>query len=273
MAPSRRGGRTRLTIVLLLITAVALLTIDGRGSGPLGSVRSAVGSVLSPIGDAASSVLSPVRDLWNGSFSSDDLENENQVLREENDRLQGEVTTNAIAKAQLQQLLELVGIPFVGDTPRVHARVSAGAVGNFGDTIEIDKGSQSGIARNMPVITGRGLVGKVVEVSDDRAVVSLITSGNYRVGFSVVGTAAIGLAQGTGSDGVLRGVNIDARQKISIGQIVVTSGLSGSPYPPNIPIGTITAVRTDAAALQSTVDITMLATTNDLTYVDVLLWK
>jgi len=255
------------------LTAVALLTLDGRGSGPVQSARSAVMSVLSPIGNAVSAVLDPVADAWNGAFSNNDFQKRNEDLQLENDRLQGEVISNSIAKAQLQQLLELVGIPFVGDTPRVHARVSYSGVGNFGETIELDKGSSSGIERNMPVITGKGLIGKVVEVSDNRCVISLITSGNFKIGFSVVGTPAVGIAQGTGSDGVLRGANLDARQAVSVGQIVVTSGLSGSPYPPNIPIGTIIALRTDPAALESTVDIRMLASTSDLTYVDVLLWK
>lgn len=273
MASSRRRGRTRLTIVLLLLTAVALLTVDSRGSGPVQLVRSAAMTVLTPVGDAASSVFGPVRSAWNSAFSQDDLESENQTLHEENDRLRGEVTQSAIAKQQLQQLLQLVGIPFVGDTPVVHTRVVSGTVGNFGDTIELDKGSSSGIVRNMPVITGEGLIGKVVDVSDSRCRVSLVTSGNFKVGFTVVGTAAIGLAEGTGSDSLLRGSNLDSRQPVAVGQIVVTSGLAGSPFPPNLPIGTITAVRTNNAALETTADITLLATTHDLSYADVVLWK
>lgn len=272
MSEFRRGGRTRLTIILLLVTALALVTIDGRGTGPVATVRNAVGSALSPIGDAVSSLITPLRDAWDGAFSSDDLKKENDSLREENDRLQGEITTNAIAKAQLQQLLELLGIPFVGDTKRVHAQISGSTVGNFGDTIQIDKGASSGVEVNMPVITAKGLIGKVVEVSDNRSIVSLITSGNFKVGFSVVGTPAVGIAQGSGSGDSLRGYNVDSKQPISVGQITVTSGLTGR-FPPNIPLGTITAVRSDPAALESTVDITLLASVNDITYVDVLLWS
>ena len=273
MASSRRSGRVRITISLLLLSAVLLLTLDGRGSGPIQSVRSAVLTVLSPLGDAASSVASPFRNAWNSAFDQADLKQENEALREENDRLKGDITANSIAKEQLQQLLQLVGIPFVGDTPVVHTRVVSGAVGNFGDRLELDKGSSSGIERNMPVVTGEGLIGKVVEVSENRSVVSLLSSGTFKVGFSVVGTAAIGIAQGTGGDASLRGSNIDSRQAVSVGSIAATSGLAGSPFPPNLPIGTITAVRTNDAALESTVDIKMFANLNDLVYADVVLWK
>ena len=273
MASSRRRGRTRITISLLLLSAVLLLTLDSRGSGPVQSARSAVVSVLSPLGSAAAIVVNPFRNAWDSAFDQGNLKNENETLREENDRLKGDVTANSIAKKQLQQLLQLVGIPFVGDTPVVHTRVLSGAVGNFGDRIELDKGSNSGIERNMPVVTGEGLIGKVIEVSENRSVVSLVSSGTYRVGFSVVGTAAIGIAQGSGGDGSLRGTNIDSRQAVTVGAITATSGLAGSPFPPNLPIGTITAVRTNEAALESTIDISMFANLNDLVYADVVLWK
>ena len=273
MASSRRRGRTRITISLLLLSAVLLLTLDSRGSGPVQSARSAVVSVLSPLGSAAAIVVNPFRNAWDSAFDQGNLKNENETLREENDRLKGDVTANSIAKEQLQQLLQLVGIPFVGDTPVVHTRVLSGAVGNFGDRIELDKGSNSGIERNMPVVTGEGLIGKVIEVSENRSVVSLLSSGTYRVGFSVVGTAAIGIAQGSGGDGSLRGTNIDSRQAVTVGAITATSGLAGSPFPPNLPIGTITAVRTNEAALESTIDISMFANLNDLVYADVVLWK
>ena len=273
MASSRRRGRARITISLLLLSAVLLLTLDSRGSGPVQSARSAVVSVLSPLGSAAAIVVNPFRNAWDSAFDQGNLKNENETLREENDRLKGDVTANSIAKEQLQQLLQLVGIPFVGDTPVVHTRVLSGAVGNFGDRIELDKGSNSGIERNMPVVTGEGLIGKVIEVSENRSVVSLLSSGTYRVGFSVVGTAAIGIAQGSGGDGSLRGTNIDSRQAVTVGAITATSGLAGSPFPPNLPIGTITAVRTNEAALESTVDISMFANLNDLVYADVVLWK
>ena len=273
MASSRRRGRTRITISLLLLSAVLLLTLDSRGSGPVQSARSAVVSVLSPLGSAAAIVVNPFRNAWDSAFDQGNLKNENETLREENDRLKGDVTANSIAKKQLQQLLQLVGIPFVGDTPVVHTRVLSGAVGNFGDRIELDKGSNSGIERNMPVVTGEGLIGKVIEVSENRSVVSLLSSGTYRVGFSVVGTAAIGIAQGSGGDGSLRGTNIDSRQAVTVGAITATSGLAGSPFPPNLPIGTITAVRTNEAALESTIDISMFANLNDLVYADVVLWK
>ena len=272
---TRRSGRTRFTILLLVLTAVTLLTLDGRGFGPIDSARNAILSALSPVGDAAAAVFEPIGNAWDSAFQQGDLQAENDRLREENDRLQGEVSAGLVSQEQLQQLLENADITFAADAQRAHARVVAGSVGNFGTTLDLDKGASSGIAKGMAVVTGKGLIGKVVQVSDDRCTVELITSGNYNVGFNAVGTPAVGVAQGTGSPTVLRGVNIDVSlsSKVEVGSIVVTGGTRRSSFPPDLPIGTVAAVQTDEAARETKVDITLFARTTDLTYADVVLWQ
>jgi rod shape-determining protein MreC len=268
---TRRSGRTRFTILLLVLTAVTLLTLDGRGFGPIDSARSAILSALSPVGDAASAVVEPIGNAWDSAFQESDLQTENERLREENDRLQGDVLAGQAAQQQLRQVLELVGLPFIGDNPVVHTRVVAGSVSNFTDTLDLDKGSSSGIAEGMAVVTGKGLIGKVVQVSADRSTVELVTSGNYQVGFVAVDTAAVGTARGIGSPDVLLGTGIDSTAEVEVGQILLT-GADGSSYPPGLPIGTITAMQTDAAARETTVDIELLADTTNLTYADVVLY-
>jgi rod shape-determining protein MreC len=269
---TRRSGRTRFTVLLLVLTAVTLLTLDGRGFGPIESARSSVLSALSPVGDAGSALFEPVGNAWSSAFDQGDLAAENERLREENDRLQGEVTAGVVSQEQLQQLLENEGITFTRDLERVHARVVAGSVANFGQTLDLDKGSSSGIAVDMAVVTGKGLIGKVVQVSPDRSTVELITSGNYTVGFTAIGTSAVGISQGIGSPSTLRGFNVDVTQKVEVGQIVVTGGTQRSSFPPDLPIGTISTVQTDDAARETKVDITLFARTTDLTYADVVLY-
>jgi rod shape-determining protein MreC len=269
---TRRGGRTRFTVLLLVLTAVTLLTLDGRGFGPIDSARSAVLSALSPVGDAAAAVFEPVGNAWSSAFDQGDLAAENERLREENERLQGEVTAGQVSQLQLQQLLENEGITFTGDYERVHARVVPGSVGNFSTVLDLDKGSSSGIAEGMAVVTGKGLIGKVVQVSPDRCTVELVTGGNYTVGFNVIGTSAIGTARGTGSASLLRGGGIDVTQEVEVGDIVVTGGTEGSSFPPDLPIGTIATVDSNPAARETQVDITLFAATTDITYADVVLY-
>ena len=273
---TRRSGRTRFTILLLVLTAITLLTLDGRGFGPIDSARSAILSVLSPVGDAAAAVFRPIGNAWSSAFDQGDLQAENDRLREENDRLQGEVSAGQVSQEQLQQLLENEGITFTGDIPRAHAQVVAGSVGNFGTTLDLDKGSSSGIAVDMAVVTGKGLIGKVVQVSENRCTVELITSGNYNVGFNVVGTPAVGVAQGTESTERAarhqhrRLGQLERRARQHRGhrrhpsQLVPAQPARSARWPPSRPT---------TPPAQTTVDITMFARTTDLTYADVVLWQ
>jgi rod shape-determining protein MreC len=272
---TRRGSgrsRARFTLILLILTSITLLTLDFRGFSPLDSARSAVLDAFEPVGDFASDTFEPVSDAWNGAFDYDRVERENEQLREQVDQLEGQITSGDVAKQSLQQLLEQVDIPFVGDLPTVGARVVSGAVANFDTTIEIDKGESDGVRRGMAVVTGRGLVGRVVNTSSDRAVVDLLSGGNIAVAFSVVGTNVLGIARGTG-DGARLSATVDVDRLVFPGQILVTSGTEGSTYPQGLPIGTVTDVRGDRSSLEQELTAEMLADLSDLTFVSIVLWE
>jgi rod shape-determining protein MreC len=272
VAVSRRTGRSRFTLLLLILTSVTLLTLDYRGFAPLDRARSAVLAAFEPVGDFASDTFEPVGDAWRGAFDFGRLEDENVALRERVDELEGQITSGEVAKDSLRQLLEQAGIEFVGDLPTARARVISGAISNFDSTIEIDKGESAGIRKGMAVVTGQGLVGRVVRTSGDRAVIDLLSGGNVKVGFSVVGTNVLGVAQGTG-DGTRLEAIVDVDRIVLPGQIVVTSGVEGSTFPQGIPIGTIAEVGDDTGALQRELQIDMLAKQADLAFVTVVLWE
>ncbi len=269
---TRRGGRTRFTLILLILTSITLLTLDFRGFAPLNSVRSAVLDAFEPVGNFASDTLRPVGDAWNGAFDYDNVKSENEALRQRVDELEGQITSGDVAKQSLQQLLEQVDIPFVGDIPTAGARVVSGAVANFDHTIEIDKGENAGIKKGMAVVTGRGLIGRVDTTSGDRATVELLSSGAFTVGFSVVGTNVLGEARGL-ADGVRLSATTDVGRIVLPGQILVTSGLAGSRYPQGLPIGTVTNVQPNDGSLDQHLDVQMLADLSDLTFVSVVLWE
>jgi rod shape-determining protein MreC len=124
----------------------------------------------------------------------------------------------------------------------------------------------------MPVITGQGLIGRVQQVSEGRAVVQLITDTTLKVGFSVVGTPIIGITEGTGRSRELTG-SVDLDSAVAPGQIVVTSGIGESPYPADIPIGTIASVEEDEAARVKHLRITPFEDLSDLTFASVVLYQ
>ena len=272
MALSRRIGRSRFTLLLLVLTSLTLITLDFRGFGPLEQARSSVLSVFAPVGDGAANLFRPVGNFWHGAFAYDDLQRENDDLRAQIDDLQGQVTTGEVAKRSNQELLAQAKLPFVGDLQTVRARVTSGAVANFDDTIEIGKGSNDGIKKDMPVVTGTGLVGSVVQVSDTHAVVRLVTDTSFQVGVNALGSAFNGVARGQGTDNQLK-ATMDVTAQVTPGQILVTRNIPGGRFPSDLPVGTVADVSTDDGSLQRSFDVDLLADLHDLTYVSVVLWE
>ena len=65
--------------------------------------------------------------------------------------------------------------------------------------VEIDRGTDAGVDKGMPVVTGAGLVGRVVEASKRRATVLLITDLSSNIGVRLTASGDVGVAKGAGA--------------------------------------------------------------------------
>jgi cell shape-determining protein MreC len=184
--PLYTPGRRR-AIVLLVLTSVLLLTLDLRGNAVIDAVRTGYNKVLEPFESAADVVTRPIRDAWRGVTRYDELEDENQRLREQ---IAAQRAAEVAATAQIlehRELLELNNLPSLSDYPTVVATVVGGSPTNIDQRIEIDRGSDQGIEVGMPVVSADGLVGKVTTpLLPDRAFVMLITDLQYHSQVKVV---------------------------------------------------------------------------------------
>lgn len=276
MALSRRPnrtGRSRFTLVLLVLTSITVLTLDFRGSGAVDGVRGGASTIFGPVRDAAAWVGRPFANAWNGVFGYGDLQAENEALREELDALRGAAARGEDAEQQLADIAEVEGLGLTSAMPRVLARVTGGPITNFEQTIEIDRGSAAGIEVGMPVATGAGLVGRVVQVTAGRSVVQLVIDPSFEIGIRMSGSGEVGIAHGTGSrTQVVADEGVALQPEIDDGEVVTTSGVSRSPFPPDIPVGRVASVEVSADQLSQVVRIDLLADLDDLSYVQVLLW-
>ena len=96
-----------LTLVLLVITSLALISLDERGSAVINSARTAAQDVVSPLQSLADDVINPVTDWFDGLGRADELQAENERLRAQLDRARSEI---AAAKGSLAELTELRAI-------------------------------------------------------------------------------------------------------------------------------------------------------------------
>jgi rod shape-determining protein MreC len=274
VALSRRtGGRSRLTIALLVLSSLTLLTLDFRDAAIVQTARRGAATVFSPLRGAAETVSEPFTTAWHGITDYGDLEAENDRLRDELDELRGRDVQNEDAAEQLGELLPQLDIEWVGDLPTATARVIAGNPSNFSHTIDLDKGSDAGIQVGMPVVNGAGLVGQVVLVTSNRSTVQLLTDPDFQVGVRILPSGATGTARGQGHGQELivdTGLEADTEDLPAEGDALTTSGLELSAFPGSIPVGTVTDVReTGGLTLELRAD--PMADTERLSFVTVLL--
>ena len=275
MAVYRRTARPRFTLLLLVLTSITAITLDYRGddSGVIDTVKDAAQDAFAPIESATDSVFQPVADFFQGVFNYDDLEAENATLREQLEEARGKTARAEDADRERQELLEIENLEFVDDIPTVAARVVS-TLSNFDQTLQIDRGRNDGVAKGMPVVTGAGLVGRVVNVSNTRATVLLLTDAQSNVGIRLNKSEEVGIATGRGTGRALSASLIASDAEVSVGEVVVTSGLQNSVFPPSIPVGKVrSAPEPRAGDFERDITITPAVAVRKLTFVKVLLWS
>lgn len=290
--PPRETGRSRTTIVVLVLISISVIALDAGGFGPVDSVRSGLGTVFSPVRSVGDAVFGPIGDAFNGVFNREDLRAENERLRRELDELRGQQVQAQEAAAELDQMRQVLRLPTYEGITSTHAEVVGSPASNFDDTVQINKGANAGIRRGMPVITAAGLVGRIVEVSFNSSQVQLITDPDFRVGVKHVLSSDVGVAEGRGPDVPLRvSVGLDAGTEITTGDYFTTSGVEHSLFPPGVPVGratttveaavpegapgaptTTTSTTTPGRTIDKVIDLEPLADLDELSFVSVMLW-
>jgi rod shape-determining protein MreC len=250
------GNRSRLLLVLLLVSSLFLITLDLRGVNLASSVRSGIATAFSPLENIASKIFSPI-----GNFTSD-LKNFNQSkkkieqLTQENDLLKSTQILDEDTVGQLSQLRNVLDLAGRGGYKVVAAKViNRGSSATFKQTITIDAGKKSGVDINMTVISDSGLVGVVKSVTSNSAIVLLMSDPTFKIGVRIAGTQSIGVISGQGGSTYLLQL-LDATGEIKKGDVLVARGSQdGKPFVPGVPVGTVTTVQSNASSITQNADV------------------
>ena len=266
------GNRSRLLLVILLVTALFFITLDLRGVSLTKGSRSVTQTILSPVQRTVSTIFSPV-----GRFFSDvkNFGKTNAQLQDEialNKLLKSQIAMNADTKGQLAQLKAVLDLAGRGNYKVAAARVIArGSASSFSQTITIDAGSSSGIRSDMTVISQNGLVGVVKSTTSSTAIVLLTSDPSFRVGVRIARNQSVGVLSGLGSTSYSL-VLLDPSGTIKTGDILITNGSEGNrPFVPGVPVGVVVGVDNSTASLTQTATVVSYANLNDLGVVSVIL--
>lgn len=190
---------------------------------------------------AVQSFLSAPADLVRLQSRNTELEAEVASLQTQVINLQRQVTEVEIlsalldfARAQPENEYQAAAVIGIDPSP-------------FMQYVIINRGSDDGLRRGMPVVSEKGLVGRIAAVTANAARVQLITDPSSTVNVSVLPSETSSMLHGSiTSEITLEMVPQDA--KIFAGDLVLTSGLGGN-YPSDILVGQVTGLRGEATDL------------------------
>lgn len=255
-----RSTRQIQNLVLLLIIGGLLALALGGFLTPLTRISLAplvsAQTWISERANAISALLSAPQDATR-------LRQENATLLAENARLQGELIE---AQQRLQEVEVLSALlDFARANPQ-NEYAAATVIGRdsspFLHYVLINRGSDDGLRRGMPVVTQQGLVGRIAAVTANAARVQLITDPAMRVNVLIQPSNAEAVLSGS-LTGELTLDMIPQDSGVEAGNLVLTSGLGGN-FVPNTLIGQISGVRKreydlfQQATLQPVVDFSRL---------------
>ena len=175
---------------------------------------------------------------------------ENEALKEQIAELTVENTQLLQEKTELNRYRELYKLDMQYDSyTKVGAKIISRDAGNWYSTFIIDKGTDDGLAVNMNVIAGGGLVGRITSIGPNWAKVTSIIDDNSNVSAKTLATSDLMIVSGdlaAISEGVIRFSQlIDSQDAVAEADKVVTSHISDK-YLPDILIGYIYSVETDS---------------------------
>ena len=268
---SSGGNRSRLLLVLLLVSSLFLITLDLRGVNLASGIRSGVSTVISPVENLFTKVFSPV-----GNFASDVRnfgQSKKQIteLNKQIDLLKANQILDEDKVSQLNQLKNVLDLAGSGGYQVVAAKViNRGSTETFKETLTIDVGSRSGITKNMTVISESGLVGVVKSVTSNSSIVLLMSDPTFKVGVRIAGTQSIGVVSGQGGSTYLLQL-LDATGEIKEGDALVARGSAGDrPFVPGVPVGIVTTVSSNASSITQNADVESSANLEKISVVAVV---
>jgi len=225
--------------------------------------------------NTSNSAIASLNEFSQGVREYFSLRDINTVLAEENASLRSRLE-------QYQQAKDIIGVPQQADSlgldsavvqqfDFISAKVINNSVHRATNYITINKGSQDGVEPGMAVISSKGVVGKVRNVSRHFSVVTSVLHKDVLVSVRLSRTGALASAKwdSKGDPGYINLLYVPTHVKPLAGDTVVTSGFS-SVYPQGVMVGIIEEVSQKEETLFYDVRVKLSQDFRKLSFVEVV---
>ena len=239
-------------LIFVLVSLFCLIFFAARGRVQMPVSSQAVSLVLSPFQSIVSWIGDELRQGTAFVWEMMTVYEQNEMLRNEVTQLREQNLTASEYAAENERLRALLGykqsaLQFDLVAARVIGRESA----TWSSMIVINRGLGDGVQKDMPVVTDKGLVGRVVEAGPNSSKVQLILDPRTSVGTLVQRpeSRVAGIVEGDLDNPTMpRMVNIPKTADVIVGDIIVTSGFGGI-YPKGLVVGLVSELKNDTGGL------------------------
>jgi len=264
---------------MLVLASITVLTLNyhGEASRVVTHARNGVADGLSPLQRALALVMHPFGDVVSAVFHYGELQSANAKLRTQVGALSMQLAESNYATNLAREVQLLSDLPFAGNITSVPAEVIAQSSSNLELTVELDRGTSSGVGVGMPVVANSGLIGTVIASSSATSTVLLVNDTRSTLEVQDEQTGRLFNLQGAGAHHYLQLTPYGSSSgTIAVGANLVTAGQTNgspaSPFPAGIPVGDVESVHTSTSGIFATGEMTPFVDTTTLQYAAVLLW-
>lgn len=242
-----------IALVLFLLLTLAMISLHIRYPGSQGPLRQVILEIAAPVQSGLTATFGSLQSAWTEYLHLVGLREENRKLGKKIDELTNQLVEYREGHLEAQRLQALLAIRQDMKIPSVAARVIDKSQATLFKTILLNKGASSGIRAGQPVLSSRGVVGRVIETSPHVSRVLLMIDEKSNIDGLIQRTRAEGILQGNGPSGG-RLKYVSNLEDVQAGDLILTSGLSGL-FPKGLPLGSVTSVNEKADSLFQKIDV------------------
>ncbi|AMP20761.1 hypothetical protein AZF37_05840 [endosymbiont 'TC1' of Trimyema compressum] len=264
--------KIKVVISVIVIIFVIIMRITSTTQLGLGPVESIMREVFNPAQTASYSAGNGIVNFFKGLVDYKNVKDENDEIKKDLARLETENNILQEYKVENETLKKTLDLQKSNkELQIVTGEVVGRSIKEWYKTISINKGSNDGIKENMPVITYKGLVGRVTSVTNSTAEVTLITDSKYGAVAALakeIRYPGIVIGEDDGSN-QLKMIQIPSDAPIQEGFEIITSGLGDMTYK-NLKIGKVKSIENASDGLMKEAIIEPYENLNSLDFVMVI---
>jgi rod shape-determining protein MreC len=240
----------------LIAAAFGLMLLGKVDAVLVDRVRAEVTDAVAPILEALSR---PVATVSEGIQNFQDLKfirDENAMLKQQNARLMQWQTVARKLQAENVALQQLLGVVHEKSAKYVTARVIAGSSGSLANMLIVNTGKKDGVRKGQSVISDRGIIGRISQVSNRSARVLLLTDINSRVPVLVESNRTRAIMAGNNTART-KLIHLPQGARVTPSDRIITSGHGGA-FPSGLPVGVVASVSDNGIEVQLFTDFSRL---------------